>query len=165
MQHSQPIAYFYTITTYGTWLHGDERGSVNRKGETLGTHYLKPYPKLEALRKSQLAQEPLMLDAKMRDAVQRAIEAYCAFKNLNPLEINVRTNHVHAAIAGTEEPTKTLQGIKAYATRALRDEGLIARDRSAWTSGGSKQKCFTPEDVERVREYIRNGQGADLPRI
>lgn len=100
MQYSQPIAHNFTFTTYGTWLHGDDRGSINRKGETLKTHYLKPYPKLEALRRSQLADEPLLLNAAMRDAVQRAIEAYCAFKKLNLLEINVRTNHVHAAILG-----------------------------------------------------------------
>ncbi len=164
MQYSQPIAHFFTITTYGTWLHGDERGSINRKGDSLETHYLKPYPKLEALRQSQLAQEPLFLDAAMRDAVQRAIEAYCAFKNLNLLEINVRTNHVHAAIAGSETPSRVLQGIKAYATRALRNEGLIAPDRRVWTTGGSQRKCFTEEDVAQVRRYIRDGQGIDLPR-
>lgn len=26
----QPLAYFITWRTYGTWLHGDERGSVQR---------------------------------------------------------------------------------------------------------------------------------------
>jgi hypothetical protein len=26
-----PLAYFISFRTYGTWLHGDERGSVNRK--------------------------------------------------------------------------------------------------------------------------------------
>ena len=161
--YSQPIAHFFTFTTYGTWLHGDERGSINRKGDTFDTHYLAPFPKLEALRKSQLSQEPLLLDASMRGCVHRAIEAYCAFRGLTLLEINERTNHVHAAISGQEAPAKTLNGLKAYATRALRNEKLVGRDRRVWTSGGSKHICFTEDDVARVRRYIRDGQGVDLP--
>ena len=27
---SDPLAYFITFTCYGNWLHGDERGSVDR---------------------------------------------------------------------------------------------------------------------------------------
>ena len=162
--YSEPIAHFFTFTTYGTWLHGDERGSISRKGDTFDTRYVAPFPKLEALRTLHLAQEPLILDAPMRRCVQRAIEAYCAFRGLALLELNVRTNHVHAAIAGQEPPVKTLNGLKAYATRALRDEGLVPPDRRVWTTGGSKRKCFTEEDVARVRRYIRDGQGVDLPQ-
>ena len=162
--YSEPIAHFFTFTTYGTWLHGDERGSINRKGKTHETRYLAPFPTLAALRKSQMAQEPLVLDAAMRGCVQRAIEAYCEFRRLTLLEINVRTNHVHAAIAGQEPPVKTLNGLKAYATRTLRDEGLVARNRRVWTSGGSKRKCFTEDDMASVRRYIRDAQGVSLPQ-
>jgi len=32
-----PIAFFITFRTYGTWLHGDERGSVDRCHNHYGT--------------------------------------------------------------------------------------------------------------------------------
>lgn len=162
--YSQPIAHFCTFTTYGTWLHGEKRGSINRKGNEFDTHYLAPLPKLEALRKSQLTQEPLVLDAAMRGCVQRAIEAYCAFRGAALIEVNARTNHVHVAISSQEAPAKTFNGLKAYATRALRNEGLVAQDRRVWTNGGSRQNCFTDDDVARVRRYIRDGQDVDLPQ-
>lgn len=31
----QPLAYFITFRTHGTWLHGDQRGSVDRHGRNV----------------------------------------------------------------------------------------------------------------------------------
>ncbi len=39
---STPLAYFITFTCCGTWLHGDERGSVDREHNTPGTPVLEP---------------------------------------------------------------------------------------------------------------------------
>jgi hypothetical protein len=30
-ENTFPLAYLITLRTFGTWLHGDERGSVSRK--------------------------------------------------------------------------------------------------------------------------------------
>jgi hypothetical protein len=38
----RPIAYFITFTTYGTWLHGDERGSVDKGHNRVGTEFIAP---------------------------------------------------------------------------------------------------------------------------
>ena len=35
-------SYFLTFTTYGTWLHGDTRGSVDREHNIVETPYLEP---------------------------------------------------------------------------------------------------------------------------
>ena len=37
-----PFAYFITYHTYGTWLHGTERGSVDRRRSIPGTPVLDP---------------------------------------------------------------------------------------------------------------------------
>jgi len=37
-----PLAYFLTLRTYGTWLHGDERGSVDAKHNCYNTPYTAP---------------------------------------------------------------------------------------------------------------------------
>ena len=33
MAYSEPLAYFLTWTTYGTWLPGDERGYYTKPGQ------------------------------------------------------------------------------------------------------------------------------------
>lgn len=163
MQYSQPVAFFFTVTTYGTWLHGDARGSVDRKGKALASHYLAPNETLEAIRRGQMVQEPLLLDAAMRGCVQRAIESFCRYKSWVVLALNVRTNHFHLMTPCHGPSEKMLQAIKAAATRALREAGLVNADRRVWTSGGSARKCFTPDDVASAKEYVVNGQGVDLP--
>jgi hypothetical protein len=35
-----PLAYFITFSTYGSWLHGEEKGSVDRAHNLPGTPYL-----------------------------------------------------------------------------------------------------------------------------
>src|SRR6266478_1713782 len=37
---SEPVAYFITFTTYGTWLHGRAPGSVDREHNQPGTAFL-----------------------------------------------------------------------------------------------------------------------------
>jgi hypothetical protein len=36
-QTDAPIGYLITFRSYGTWLHGDERGSVDRNHRAYGT--------------------------------------------------------------------------------------------------------------------------------
>ena len=45
---SYPMAWFMTWTTYGTWLHGDARGSF------LDQTYLPPGPEMEEAGRSQM---------------------------------------------------------------------------------------------------------------
>lgn len=38
--YNAPLAYFISIRTYGTWLHGDDRGSVDRQHNEFNTPML-----------------------------------------------------------------------------------------------------------------------------
>jgi hypothetical protein len=38
--------------------------------------------------------------------------------------LNVRTNHVHTVVTASRKPEQVLNGLKANATRQLRNEGL-----------------------------------------
>lgn len=42
-----PLAYFISITCYGTWLHGDQRGSIDRRHNLHGTAVLAADPARE----------------------------------------------------------------------------------------------------------------------
>src|SRR5712691_1996686 len=42
-----PQAYLITFRCYGTWSHGDERGSMRRKHHLSGTEYILPRPGLK----------------------------------------------------------------------------------------------------------------------
>ena len=59
----RPLAYFLTFTTYGTWLHGDGRGSVDREHNQPGEPWPEPDPARREGSAARLAQPPYLLDA------------------------------------------------------------------------------------------------------
>jgi hypothetical protein len=40
-----PLAYLITFRSYGTWLHGDQRGSIDRFHNRYKSPYIEPNPR------------------------------------------------------------------------------------------------------------------------
>ncbi len=68
-----PLAYFITFTCYGTWLHGDERGSVDDEHNVPATPVLDPDPERRAQEQQRLDESPYLLDAPRRRITLHAI--------------------------------------------------------------------------------------------
>ena len=61
---SIPLAYMITFRCYGTWLHGDDRGSVGRRrGNIFGEPKIKPNTTLAQIDSEQLIGPPIKLGA------------------------------------------------------------------------------------------------------
>ena len=120
-----PLARFFSFRTYGTWLHGDKRGSVDRNNNIFGTPYYPPDIEWKELRRQALKGMPVKLNAAMRKVVVEAIKETCKKRGWIILAMNVRTNHVHAVVKiGSYHPGRALNALKANATRELREKGL-----------------------------------------
>jgi hypothetical protein len=76
------LAYLITFTTYGTWLHGDERGSVDRDHNIPGTPYLAPKRRRVGWERRLSRQEPVRLDSAGRAVVKTAIVQVCGASRL-----------------------------------------------------------------------------------
>ncbi len=157
-----PLAYLLTWTTYGTWLHGDDRGSVDREHNTFDTPFVPASPGRRVARVDQLAAQVVTLTADQRRVVHETIDAHCAHRGWRLIEANVRTNHVHAVIAAPVEPEVIVNQCKGWCTRRLREAGLVGADQPVWTEGGSKRYLWDDESLARARHYVRNEQGPDL---
>lgn len=92
------LAYFLTFSTYGTWLPGNAKGSVDREHRAYDTPLLPIDPARENSAREQLAQPPYILDAAARDFVCQAVIALSAERGWNLLAVPVRSNHVHVVI-------------------------------------------------------------------
>lgn len=68
-----PLAYLISFRTYGTWLHGDERGSMDRKHNVYGTAKIAANPQLKNSDARQLKHYPVKLDARQRPVVEKAV--------------------------------------------------------------------------------------------
>ena len=73
-----PLAYLITIRTFGTWLHGDERGSVDRHGKNIyGSARISANANLDSLMRDEMKCPPFLLDALQRRAVENEIGNVC----------------------------------------------------------------------------------------
>jgi hypothetical protein len=109
-ERSQPLAYLITIRTYGTWLHGDERGSVDRRFyNNYGTPKMAPNKRLVEAEEARLKHPPVTLNKAQRDVVEEAIREVCAHRGYQLAAVNVRTNHVHTVVAAACKPEPVMK--------------------------------------------------------
>jgi hypothetical protein len=108
-----PLAYFISFRTYGTWLHGDERGSIDRFHNRYRSPYLPPNPTWHRYNQQQLKAPPLILGAKQRRVIEDAIRETCRIRKWVLLAFNVRTNHVHTVVSADRDADLVLNAFKA----------------------------------------------------
>lgn len=128
-QHAHPynpagvIAYFISFRCYGTWLHGDERGSMDRsRNHAFGAPAIAPDPGRTRYEHSVSSYPPMTLDGKMRETVEQTIREVCLFRGWHLHAANAQKDHVHTVTtANGAQPEKVLNDFKAWCTRRLRE--------------------------------------------
>ena len=179
-----PLAYLISFRCYGTWLHGDERGSIDRHCNQFGEPAIPENRRWKSYNTRRLKQAPVILSLQQRKSVEYAIRETCLFRNWNLHAVNVRMNHVHSLITaylapksmsvafavenGLAEglpPERILNALKANATRQMRTDGLWGSPRTPWADGGSTPYIWTESGLERAKDYVLNGQGGPIPEF
>jgi REP element-mobilizing transposase RayT len=158
-----PLAYLITFRSYGTWVHGDERGSIDRFNNRYQTPYIPENKNWSKYNVGKLKSQPVRLNAEQRKTVELAIRETCEKRNWLLRAVNVRTNHAHTVATANKKPDIVLNALKANATRKLRENRLWQPDHSPWADKGSKRRLWTEKSIEIAIEYVLNGQGGELP--
>ncbi|MFM9957757.1 MAG: hypothetical protein ACKVZJ_06755 [Phycisphaerales bacterium] len=156
------LAYFITFHTYGTWLHGRDKGSVDDEHNRPGTPLLPPDPECERRESKELKHPPVELDACRRFVVDRTIREVCSFRRWSIHALHVRTTHVHFVVSTRNPPERVLRDCKAYATRRLREAGLIDDATDSWSHHGSTRYLTRDEDFHSAVRYTMLEQGEPL---
>ena len=162
-RHGSPLAYLITFRCYGTWLHGDERGSINRFNNQYNSPYIAANQNRQRYNAEKVKSEVAILDDAQRQCVENAVRETCDFRHWHLQAVNVRTNHAHVVAAGAVKPELMLNAFKANATRQLRENGFWQFKHSPWANKGSGRFLWNERSVERAIEYVVNGQGDSLP--
>ncbi len=157
-----PLGYLITFRGYGTWLHGDRRGSVDRFHNRFGTPRLPHNERWQKYNRDSLKQSPVKLGSRQRAAIEEAIRETCKIRKWEFWTTNIRTNHVHTVVSAPCKPEKILAAFKANATRKLRENGCWHSSRSPWVDRGSKRYLWTEADVINAVVYVQYDQGEPL---
>ena len=164
---AEPLAYFLTWPTYGTWLPGDERGWVQyRRGWQLPD----PVKKLEVT--ARMANDACRLSDQERRVVEATIASHCRIRNWTLHAVNCRSNHLHIVVTASEHPDEVRDQFKAWCTRRLKElqqrripsklrQSVPVRKRW-WAERGSRRYLNDTDSLEAAILYVRDAQ--DAPR-
>lgn len=167
-----PLAYFLTWTTYGTWLPGDERGWVRR-----GKGFQLPDPIIQEKAAEKMTEPSCLLDSDQRLIVEETIRRHCKLRRWELHAVSCRSNHVHVIVAAGVKPKAIRDQFKAWCTRKLKERQIATEGatsaRSAnkghqreltsprekwWTEKGSIRHVMDQESLEAVILYVRDAQ-------
>ena len=157
-----PIGYLITFRAYGTWLHGDARGSVDRFHNRYGTPHIPPDIRWRSYNERMMKLEPVKLNRIRRAAIDKAIKETCEFRKWRLHAANVRTNHVHVVVRAPCHPEIVLCALKANATRKMREAGCWTSIQTPWAQKGSKRWLWTYSQLQAAIAYVVDGQGVPL---
>ena len=157
-----PLAYLITFRCYGTWLHGDRRGSMDRNHNVYTSPKISKNKSFENSDRQQLKHPRMALDARQREVVEKTVRAVCDYRSYALRALNVRTNHAHSVVTTMCKPEPVLDAFKSYSTRALRRTGLIGANQKPWARHGSTVYLWKERDVAKAIEYVMLGQGDEL---
>jgi REP element-mobilizing transposase RayT len=151
--------YLITFTCYGTWLHGDSRGSVDRKHNIPGTPFVpENSERLKAIRTATMKQESICFNEEHRQVVDQTIREVCDHKQWELLAINVRTNHVHTVVTAEDKPEIVMNYFKRYASRRLHEQHMFAKETTLWTRHGSTRYLNDQKSIDAAVQYVLEGQ-------
>lgn len=151
-----PLAFFLTWTTYGTWLPGDERGWVKR-----GKGFQMPNLVRKRATFRQLKEDPCRLDAQQHNLVETTIAEHCTIRGWQLHVVNCRTNHVHVVVSAYCDPEVIRNQFKAWSTRKLNElqsSREAALRRNWWTERGSERYINDERSLEEAIVYVRDFQ-------
>jgi REP element-mobilizing transposase RayT len=162
--HNPALAYFITFRTYGTWLHGDPRGSVHRRRRAYGAPLYPPMPGLVRAEQRLLTYEPVQLDAIRRGLVADAIPCVCRHRAWVLHALAVRVEHVHVVLTTGPEvtPERAMNSLKAWATRRMVEAGALPAGVRAWSRHGSTRYLWSLGGITACCRYVLEEQGGPL---
>jgi len=159
---SEPIAFFLTWTTYGSWLPGDDRGWADSRG-----HLRAAEPNRTLVASRLLAESPLALVGHQQSVVADVIAAHCKIRGWTLHAMSCRPQHVHVVVtAAGVSPEDVLTQFKAWATRRLKAASVDGQPQNSrrrwWSECGSRRWIYDVAALDAVVTYVTECQ--DKPR-
>ncbi len=157
-----PLAYLLSWTTYGTWLHGDERGWVES-----GEYGIRPPdPERKEAEGRRMTGEEVRLTADQRAVVEATIAAHCRIRGWILHAVNARSNHVHAVVTAGAAPEVVMSQLKAWCSRRLSEHANLKREAGRsrdgqkrwWTEHGSTKWINDEDYLRNAIRYVIEGQ-------
>ncbi len=168
-----PLAYHITFGTYGTRLHGDERGTVDRGHNRHGEPIIGECKAWRWAARNRLAHPPVVLARLERLFVEEALPRVCLRGGWLLHMCAAQEDHVHVMLTASADGAAVRRWLKRWLSQALtrRFPGAVPRPgpdgatpeparrveaRAVWwAEGGSVKWVWDQAYFTRVFTYVQ----------
>lgn len=159
-----PLAFHITISTFGTRLHGDPRGTVDRDHNAFGEPVL-PTNVARQARERSLQQFPAVILLLEQCRYLEEVGADIATRGGWTLHtIAAAADHLHALISADAEGAVVRRLWKRWLSQALSQRWSLAPGAKWWADGGSVKWIWDDAYLRIASEYIANQSTAAIRR-
>jgi hypothetical protein len=151
----RPLGYHITWGTYGTRLHGDHRGTVER-GQT---DYGAPVLGSDAFRwekeRARLKFPPVYLTPEQRRFVEATVPDLCIRGHWTFHVVAGGLDHVHVLLTSEFDPETIRRLLKRWLGQAMSSRWLLTDGATWWAESGSIRWLMEPSYFKSVQGYVR----------
>lgn len=149
-----PVGYLITFHSYGTWLHGDPRGSIDKDHNIPGTPMLAPSQRRYTFEMNRLKYPPVTFTKDQRTSINNTVLDVASFNGWMLHAVNARTEHVHVVITAVKSVEIIMNSIKSWCTRKMKECGLWNNEYSPWSRHGSTRYLWDENSLHNAINYV-----------
>ena len=150
-----PLAYHITFGTHGTRLHGDQRGSVDRRHNTPGTPIIGRKESWERIERARLKFPPVILTKDQRALAEECTPALCRRGDWEYHVVGCGQDHFHVLLSTDADAKAVRRWFKRWLSEELSKRWPLADGRRWWAEGGSVKYVWDEAYFRNVYNYIR----------
>ena len=150
-----PLAYHITFGTYGTRLHGDSRGTVDRALNQFGDPIIGAEADWQSDETAKLRFPRRFLTVEQRAAVEQVIPSICRRGGWDYIVSAAKPDHVHNLIRASVEGADVRKWLKRWISETLSAQWPLMQGQVWWAECGSVKWVWTPDYYQRVQNYVR----------
>ncbi len=152
----QPLAYHIKFGTYGSRLHGDARGTVDRSMNKLDDPIIGRDTDWEKIERSLLRFPPVVPTSQQRQFAESITPSICDRGGWQLHTCAVQHDHVHTLLTTTADAKTVRRLLKRWLGQALSERWPLPADATWWAEGGSIKWIWDEQYFENVFPYIEN---------
>jgi len=159
----KPLAYHITFGTYGTRLHGDPRGTVDRLHNKHGDPIIGQNNDWLAIESANLTGKPVVFDQPVRVGIEQVINSVCERGGWECHAGACQSNHVHVLLTSSDDSKLTRRLLKRWLSECLNDEYGSESSESGrwWAKGGSIKWVWDEIYFANVKRYIKRQRATE----
>ena len=150
-----PLAYHITWGTYGTRLHGDQRGTVERQQNLYREPIVGADERWERVERSLLKFPSRELTLEQRGFVEQTIPSICKRGGWEFVICAAATDHVHCVLQASVDGKDLRKWLKRWTSEAMSERWPLQPGEVWWAECGSVKWVWMTDYFDRATDYVR----------